>query len=289
MHCFARLTCLICFVICCRPGPTHAATGQATAAEPATVEVHLASGRTFRGHVDPRTDDGQLWLRFTRGDMTILRPIQWSRIAGVAQAEQTWTAAEFRPIADMLKSRTPRAVLKSGPSAAELRSAIGLGDPSRPLPVDDRVTQVQIDAYVANWDVDVETDGIVVHVFPLSQQGLVLPVSGTLEATLVGQNSSLVNQGAIFPRLARWVEQVLPEHLGPAGAIYRLPFQAVHPDFNFEVAAKGLLHVRLIVPGQGTFESSVATLRIRPYSSVRDRRQQAHGERFFPVERTGRW
>ena len=71
----------------------------------------------------------------------------------------------------------------------------------------------------------------------------------------------------------------------PSGAVYRLAFQAVHPDFQFDLDPHGLVHARLSVPGDGAFEASQALVRIRAYSSVRDHVQQTTGSRFLPVER----
>ena len=48
------------------------------AAEPA-LTVKLASGREFTAQVDQRTGD-QLWLRFSAGRASILRPIDWDRV-----------------------------------------------------------------------------------------------------------------------------------------------------------------------------------------------------------------
>jgi hypothetical protein len=44
------------------------------------------------------------------------------------------------------------------------------------------------------------------------------------------------------------------------------------------------VHVRLNVPGPGTFEATENLVRIRPYSLLRDAQQQLNGRRFFPTE-----
>jgi len=76
--------------------------------------------------------------------------------------------------------------------------------------------------------------------------------------------------------------------MGPSGAVYRLPFQAVHPEFDTDWAAHGLVHVRLTVPGHGVFEASQEVVRIRAFSPIRDELEMSTGRRFFPIERTGR-
>lgn len=118
--------------------------------------------------------------------------------------------------------------------------------------------------------------------------GNLVPVSGTLEVELIGERRGPAMITQDFPLLARWVQQVRPEDLGPSGAVYPLAFQAIHPEFNRDVGSQGLVHARLSVPGQGTFEATASMVRIRPCSSLRDHLQQLQGSRFSPYERTER-
>ena len=41
------------------------------------------------------------------------------------------------------------------------------------------------------------------------------------------------------------------------------------------------------MPGQGVFAATESTVRIRPYSAVRDALERATGNRFLPQEKTG--
>src|SRR5687768_7304614 len=50
-------------------------------ADDAIVEVQLVSGREFRGILDARTNEEQLWLRSHVGEVQLQRPIVWNRIA----------------------------------------------------------------------------------------------------------------------------------------------------------------------------------------------------------------
>jgi hypothetical protein len=67
-------------------GVVLAATGMGTAlsatrpAGPAVV-VHLQSGRTLSGQVDPATNEREFVLRSSVGPGLIQRPIQWERLA----------------------------------------------------------------------------------------------------------------------------------------------------------------------------------------------------------------
>jgi hypothetical protein len=122
---------------------------------------------------------------------------------------------------------------------------------------------------------------------PRDAAGELLPVSGTLVAELFGERSGVVRHPQPFVSLGQWTRTLRPGDFGPRGAMLRLEFQNVHPEFVAELLPRGALHVRLSVPGQGTFEASDAMLRIRPYSSVRDRMQLYTGRRFFPGENVG--
>ena len=91
-----------------------------------------------------------------------------------------------------------------------------------------------------------------------------------------------------FPELARWTQVVAAGDFTDGVAAYRLPFQALHPDFNVDLGSLGLVHARLSVPGQGVFEATTGATPIRQFNPVRDRLQQQVGQRFWPIERTDR-
>jgi hypothetical protein len=141
---------------------------------------------------------------------------------------------------------------------------------------------------VANWDGDVEVDGLLVRLRPLDAAGEEVPVEGTLEVRLIGWRTGRTRSRQGPVRLARWTRAVGPAEWGPFGIEYRLPFQSVHPEFDLRWAAHGTVHARLSVPGQGVFEVSQSTVRIRPYSALRDHLEYVSGGRFYPGERTGR-
>jgi hypothetical protein len=69
-----------------------------------------------------------------------------------------------------------------------------------------------------------------------------------------------------------------------------LPFGAVHPEFDSDWLASplGLVHVRLVAPGHGTFDSSRDAVRIRPWAPNRDQLELNTNRRFVPTEAVGR-
>lgn len=286
------------------------------AAGPALAEsqivVRLASGREFRAEVSPQTDNDRLWLSFRSGSAELLRPIHWDAVASANVDGQELTSAELRDRvlsgahASLVSLQQEDAVEQPAeelPAPAPLSNA----DEAHEFLFGGPTTQnVQFDAYVVNWDGDVETDGLLINVRPLDETGRVVPVKGHLEAELFveksvsyrnaprfGGSTAAYRRGLTRPagridRAGRWVRQVTPVDIAADGAWYKLPFQATHPDFDAAVENNGLVHVRLVVPGCGVYDASLDVTRLRAYSPIRNTLQRIDGGRFFASERTGR-
>ncbi len=272
-----------------------------------SVVVEVASGRVFAAALHPSTDDTTLWLRARHGTMSISRPIRWDRVVRAKFQGQSLSAEQFRQAMAGAESHasTDLAPNSAEPGAFRLRSlrsapadtaATASGDrgpspaagngASRAEPA--RVESLAVDAWVANWDNDVEVDGLVVEVRPQGAAGAVVAAHGTLEVTLLGWRSDGTRSEAPPVRIGRWARAVRPADFVGGPARYRLPFQSVHPSFHLRWAPRGTVHVRLGVSGQGVFDATSSSVRIRPYSGLRDHLQQTTGQRFYEVERTGR-
>lgn len=179
---------------------------------------------------------------------------------------------------------------KMGTDSREIRT--GQERAGAPLPggFSARVSQLQFDVWLGQWDDDVEADGLVVEIAPCGADGQVVPVHGMLEVILVipprGCTQSLEQKSL----QQRWVQRVRPEDFSPltGKAQYRMAFGSAqrNPEWNLALAHYGAVTAQLNVPGQGTFAATVGSVRVRPWSPVRDRLEQSTGERFFPWERT---
>lgn len=286
------------------PGIARRAVAQRPA-QPITVE--LASGRSFTARMDSLTDEARLWLRWTHGSASLLRPIRWDRVVQVQAAGETLSGDEFHRVVKGVRREVPKPEpshlaprhLVMTDTADPANTGTAAAEPSnrdRPpvKPVSTRqwksprVRSLEIDVAAANWDADVEVDGLIVDVYPLDAEGSVVGVDGVLSVELIGQRRGPVGLARPFCPVGRWTERVWLEDIGPCGARYRLPFQRVHPEFDLKVEPYGAVHARLSVPGQGVFEATASMVRVRPFSATRDDLEQATGHRFFRSERTGR-
>ena len=264
---------------------------QTSAAE--SVSVITKSGRTFRGAVDAKSSDTHLWLRFGSTRAQLLRPIDWSNVESVTYEGRVLDSAASRKLAAELKSVAPKMPSKIGVRRENQRSDAELAQQAlAQSPA--RAVSLEITAYAANWDRDVEVDGLVITVTPRDEYGQILPTSGTLEVELISEMSRVretitAGESRIRnERIGRWTQRVAPEHFDALGASYRLPFQAIHPEFTPSLINLSLVNAKLSAPGSGTLNASTTAVRIRPLSTFRDRYENRHGGRFAPIERTGR-
>jgi hypothetical protein len=265
---------------------------QATAQSPTKVTVESTSGRAWEGFVDTRSTDVQLVLRFERGGAILWRSIPWQEIRSSNLLGEELTAAELRrrvpTLATAAKSRAERARLK----LLQPAPAVETTQPETPLPPP-RIMSISCDALLANWDADVEADGLVIYLQPLDAWQGIAPVSGTLEVELYTLQARTFHHapysgGRSVEPIVRWSQAVNLSDYTTRGAQIKLPFQAAHPEFDDTLGAYGLVHIKFSVPGSGVFEQSIDGVRIRPWSPVRDYLQLDTGRRFLPHETTGR-
>lgn len=260
-----------------------------------SITVWLQSGRQFTGVVDAKTDTQQLWLRSGDTTVGIQRPIEWQRIVKAESAGKPIDQTEMQALAKLDKPLVPpqqeaiqlpfRGVFVEPVAQAEERGGSRIKLPN--------IRSLAADAFAANWDSDVESDGLVVQLYPLDRERNTVPVQGTLEVELFapqvrGSNDAPYARGLSNTLIGRWSRSVSPEDFTAHGATFELPFQAVHPEFDLRVVPYGMVHVRLSVPGQGVFDTTQDLVRIRPWSPLRDSLWSHEGRRFLHTERTGR-
>jgi len=273
------------------------------------VAVRLESGRTFSGEIGPATTAAGLALVMSAGDAHVTRGIRWDRVVAVEIDGRPTALSDFRKLA-VAMATAPRETVAA--PAGEFRRAGGAVLPAPqevPGPQPDStpppcpppppaamapvVRSVAVDATLANWDADVEYDGLLVLIRPQDDWLTAAPVSGHVELTLLGSQQapfSAVPYGRGFRRgvrLATWTRAFTAADVGPLGVALKLPFQALHPDFDLDAEPFGMVTARLVVPGSGVFAASSDVV-IRRYSPLRTDLHRNEWRRFFPEEPTGR-
>lgn len=243
------------------------------------VSVQVNSGRRFVGTVEPDSDAEYLILRMEASGLTLRRSIRRASILVIAPiTEVNLPVAGAR----MIEMRGPADTLPAAAAPAPIQ-------PVR------QAARVSFDSLVANWDADVETDGLVLDLAPLDAAGYLVPAGGTLQVELFAPERRVFHHaplsgGDTLELVERWTTAITAADFGSAGLRVRLPFGAVHPEIDTDWLASwyGLVHVQLALPGHGVFEDSRDGVRIRPWAPNRDNLEMNTGRRFLPTERLGR-
>jgi hypothetical protein len=265
----------------------------------AVVAVQLASGRQFQGEIDVSSTGQALVLRTATDGITLRRPIAWERIISASVDGQPADVMAMREMAARRSQEPGVRGQKSDVSRKiELIGEASAGEAVMPavVPVEaPRVVSVAFDANIASWDSDVETDGVAILVAPLDVHGYLVAAGGTVEVELLApQRRTLdlapLSGGDTLELVERWTRAIAPEDFGPSGVRLRLPFGAITPELqpDWLASSYGLVHVRLVIPGQGVFEASRDGVRVRPWAPNRDRLEMKTGQRFLPTENLGR-
>jgi hypothetical protein len=276
-----RLLALIVFVL------LGAAEPAASASE--KVVIRLRSGRSFAAELDARSNQTQLWLRFGKESLSILRAVTWESIVGVSLEDREISREELRQIVQTLpSSETSSKVRTQALTAPANGPAKPAGDRSaRATP---RIHAVHFEAELANWDSDVAMDGLFLTLIPADISGRAVSATGVLQVELVAAKRRASHtiprgRGQVTERVGAWTQIVRPADFEHGRARLRFPFGAAHPEFDTSWATHGLVHVKFSVAGHGVFESSQDAIRIRPYAPLRDARELRDQPRFLASER----
>ncbi|MBM3999281.1 MAG: hypothetical protein FJ297_07040 [Planctomycetes bacterium] len=242
------------------------------------ITVRLTDGRVFSGRVDGRTGPSALWLRFGGDAITVRRAFDWTEIDDAAVRGERVRAADLRPITEALAARESNA--RPGTAGTVQIEPESIGPGVAPLGAERRaparVRGFTADGTLANWDADVEPDGIVVRVIPFGDRGEPVRAEGTLDVRLaapvrVAYDAARRARGETMTQIGNWTRRITAREYDADDVEFALGFGARDPNADATIGSHGMLEVRLIVPGHGVFERRVEPLRIRPYSPLRDR------------------
>lgn len=248
------------------------------------ITVLLADGRILRGVVDSHTDSHRLWLRRDTERVELASALPWERIVEGHIAGQVVTPDELRLWAD--RHRAPGRKFRDIPAGpVVVQTPVSVTNAMKPR-------TLIIDAILAQWDDDVQTDGVRIFVMPVNAGGTIVPVDGEIEFTLVVETDPfsgrpLPNPRRKFHELERRSQLVRRADFSHGAAVYELSFSRMHPDFALEVAPQALVHAKLGVPGTGVFEASDSQVMLREYSCFRDHLQYFTHRRYLMLESGG--
>lgn len=272
------------------------------AAETSGLVVRLQSGLALRPtSLEAHDDPSRCWLVWDLPQLRCRRAVAWRSVAQVTHGDEHWELAALDKALRVVRDRrvaeasaasasiegdTQPRVLSPTPPArytSFVSPAEPVEVPAEPARVE-RVAQIVADASTANWDRDPHSDGLVLYLEPRGADGQTVPARGTVTCELVGYRPEVGSTLGRFFRMGYWSRQLRPDQLGLRGARYELAFQRSHPDTRPDWSTFALLLVRVSIPGQGTFHTTVDWIRVRSLSTLRDKLQQATGGRYLPSE-----
>ncbi len=303
-------------------GETLDASGagnHSSVAAPVSVVAKIQGHQPIDAAIDPLTDEHRLRLRLERPGITLWRSVPWNDVQWVTIGGYRLSGPQFKLLVERYRAEHPRRYAAEhpagyvaehrlsgipeahgAPSKTIVMRGVARALPGQPQSAPDalpphhptpnrpsaRVGYLKLDAAVANWDADPEVDGLLIRIQPTNDSGDTLPVAGLLEVEVIGRETGVLRPAQPFVRIGYWSQPVRLDDFGPDGAVYRIPFQQVHPEFQRQYAPHAAVLARLSVPSMGVFTATADTVRIRPFSPVRDKLQQLTGQRFFPEEHT---
>ena len=231
------------------------------------VTALVRDGRVLQGQVDDRTDDEVLWLRITRGAVVLSTGLSWDLIQEVQLESNRHTAAEFRTMAKSYASASPKLSTTHTANKPSVPSAFTARQTNAATLV--RVHSLHLEAEIANWDRDAESDGIAIRVLPLGIDRRVLAIDGVVSVELFGREFSSGRENQGFPLLGQWSQRVRStDFRASEGAVYYLPTNR-QLDHEPSLLSVGMVRATLTVNGQGHFDA-VASTRLRTYNPIRD-------------------
>ncbi|PQO38470.1 hypothetical protein [Blastopirellula marina] len=258
------------------------------------VELTTASGRTFRGKLSPKSNFDTVRITSSRGSIELTRPIAWKTIRELTINEQPATFEQLKTLIHRVHEDE-----SAGDSTPGL---ISIG-PSQTISNENEVAVEQLEANqksapvaslsawatYKNWDSDPSVDGLEVTFSAEDAQGMPTAARGYLEAELYAfqdQSYSAVphGRGARFERIGSWRISLNQTTARYDSRVARLPYQGNSPVTDGRISSAGILVMRLVIPGQGTFSASLDDVRLRPYSAIRDSNQLSGNPRFMGQE-----
>lgn len=257
----------------------------ASAGRAAEVALTLRDGRVARGTLAEQSGDGRLWLKTSTRGIVLQSGFAWE---DVREAELDGRPVALAQLHESARAQTRVQELPRPQSALPAASA-PLPPPS-PATFESEggpVVSLEGQATLANWDADPEFDGLRLFLRPLDRAGRVRPVSGQVDAKLLGNTRTAVSMKNGSPltqalELGDWTIPIRGRDYANGEISVDLPFTRFDPEVDVRTDFTGWLRVRLGIPGQGVVEADVVDVCLRPYTRTRDMLQLYRGSRLYP-------
>jgi hypothetical protein len=245
------------------------------------LRIQTTNGRFLHGEMDVRTDAETLWVRRSEGNIILTSSVEWSEIESAELAGQSITAGELAEQRDDLASAAPAMFLTEFElQATQSETKAALSFHRQPS-----ITNIEIEATLANLDRTVESDGLLVAIAALDEFRQAHAVRGSLTARLVVERLNYHTGEVSFEEFGRWTKSVSARDFHEGSAEFSLRFRRYSPEFDWELCTAALLNVRLGVHGEGNFEASIP-IAIQEFNPIRDEMRNWRGSRFFRDELT---
>lgn len=195
------------------------------------VAVSLIDGRQVRGQIDSRSNDESLWLCTSLEGATIGTLITTTNIVKI-DADKPVELPDRGILQLPAISRLPT-------RNAEPRKAQSL----------------EVVARIANWDSDLQADGVRLHLIPRDKNGEFVPISGQLDVEL--QVTSMDGARIRSQTHEQWSASVRSETYTQFGAVIDLPFRSFDAGVAKGDRVLGSLKVRLKLAGEGVLDAAI--------------------------------
>lgn len=262
------------------------------------VLVQLANGASVRAVLDERTDGDSLWLTTSLVGGSLSQSIPWEEVRHVKIGGERFEGSVVRAAVATIRDVSPVKPPDPASRLLALSDAERLGAENRSLDVGKvldrgrarlapKVQAMTISAWLANWDQDGAVDGLGIELTAYDSLGNPISCNGTVSFVLQTWKTS--GRGRHLEiRPERWTHSVRAGDFDSGRVCFRLPFRTVHPARSSDWWSRGVLQVRLTVPGSGVIERTLSDLRLRQAEPMRDAWEQHTGRRSFPGENVQR-
>jgi hypothetical protein len=256
---------------------------------PRSIKAILVDGRLISGWGAATTNEDRLDLLVSTDRVRLTAHLNWKQVASIEVRDRNISVARFRKqLAKFVLPVLPPLKGDSTPFRIEPLLDENSGEPLTASQT--TVRSIQMEARLASWDNDSESDGLLLELFVLAATGHPTIVPGQLSATLTGLRQAItggqstLNRKPPMAQLEQWSVPVRVSDFADGRAVLKLPFRKLQPDRDLNIATETLLEISYGVPTVGVFKASQPDVLIRQPGFFRNQLFLSTGNRLLPSE-----